>query len=115
VKPEDINVKIPDELMKLAKKAGEDKNINIGYESLKHSGGEWVFKANPKPDWLAKSGNTYECSLELTYWLAANGCINETSNLKLTFPLNETQKQEVIGKVSAMIENIRAKFELDSE
>ena len=109
---------IPDILMRLAKKAGDNENINIESiaEANSQRGGEWEFQVtNYKSLRNDDSPNTYVCSLELTYWLATNGCFDDNSKLTLSFPLEDEEKKKVINEVSKMIEKIKSEVQSDTK
>ena len=98
---------IEDELLKLARKTGEYKDITVGYERWRRKGGEWEFRLSNLQTLRSDSHSSFACSLELTYWLAANGCFEAKSKLVLSFPLNDEEKQRVVNEVSAMIDKIK--------
>jgi hypothetical protein len=107
---------IPDILIDLAKKVGENKNLSIGYnaEVSTRKGGEWEFDAYPRRSGNV-SDNAFVCSLELTYWLASDGCVNDKSDLILSFPLNNEAKKKVINEISAMIDRVKLKVQAQTE
>ena len=107
---------IPDILMNLAKEAGEKGNISIGYKAEvgTRKGGEWEFDAYPQR-FGNVSDNAFDCSLKLTYWLASDGCVNDKSDLVLSFPLNNEAKKKVFNEISAMIDRVKLKVQANTE
>jgi hypothetical protein len=99
-----------DQLIRLAQKAGKNKNIKIERDMLNViKSGEWEVKVTCKPNWETDtSGNTQNCFIELTH-LDKNGILLKPKKLELQllFPLTEEQKKDVIVNISEMIEKIK--------